>query len=157
MPDPHPQDTEALERLIDRTLRDLSPRAAPPGLAARVRAEFARRAALPWWRRSFTYWPAPVRGAFVAICAGLIALSLLDGARLIAARQVADAAQASVARLSWGGPLSALWNALIDSGSALAGAVPSVWLDAGAALVALAYALLLAVAVAACRVLQVRR
>ncbi len=157
MTDPDSHDPAALERLVDRALRSLPVRTAPPRLAARVSSELARRAALPWWRRSFSYWPAPVRGAFVAICGSLIALSLFSGARMIAAEQVAHAAQASVARLPWASPLSALWNALVDLGAALAGTVPSLWLDAGAALIGLAYAVLLAIVVAACRALQGQR
>lgn len=152
-----PTDFEALEALTSRALRALPPRSAPPRLAARVCAELERRAALPWWRRSFVYWPAPIRGVFVVICAGLVGLSLLGGARWIAAGQLAHAAQASIARLPWAGPLGALWSALVDLGSALAGALPSLWLDAGAAVLVLAYALLLAFVVAACRMLQAQR
>ncbi len=151
------RDFEALEALTSRALRTLPPRSAPPRLAARVHAELERRAALPWWRRSFVYWPAPVRGAFVMICAGLIGLSLLGGARWLAAGQFAHAAQDSIARWPWAGPVGALWSALLDLESALAGAVPSLWLDAGAAVLGLAYALLLALVVAACRALQAQR
>ena len=145
-----------LESVTARALRGLPPRSAPSGLAARVRAELARRAARPWWRRSFAHWPSVVRGAFVVTCAGLIALSVLGGARWIAAARLARVARVSIARLPWAGPLGALWNALVDLGTAVRGAVPTLWLDAGATLLALAYTLLLALAVAACRALQAR-
>lgn len=157
MADPHSQDPATLERLVEHTLRDLPARAAPRSLVARVHSELARRAALPWWRRSFSYWPALVRGAFVLICASLIALSVLGGARWMAAGQVAHAAQASIARLPGAGPLSALWNVLNDLASALAGAVPSLWLDASGVLLAVAYVLLLAIAAATWRVVQPQR
>lgn len=55
---------------VDRCLRALPSRAAPAGLEARVFAELRRRAALPWWRRSFAQWPALPRLGLVIVCAG---------------------------------------------------------------------------------------
>lgn len=67
-----------LERFIDRAVRDLPPRPAPRGLEQRVRAEIARRAALPWWRKSFAHWPPAARAGFVAISLALV-LAVLSG------------------------------------------------------------------------------
>ena len=36
-------------------------------------AELARRAALPWWRKSFAHWPMAARAAFVVLGAGIAA------------------------------------------------------------------------------------
>jgi hypothetical protein len=65
-----------LERLIDRVCREQPVLGAPATLSARVIAEIERRAALPWWRQSFTHWPIPARAAFVAACAALTWTSL---------------------------------------------------------------------------------
>ena len=66
---------EELERLVDRALHDLPLRRAPHTLESRVFAELERRAALPWWRRSFAHWPLPARSAFLVICIALIAFA----------------------------------------------------------------------------------
>jgi hypothetical protein len=65
-----------LEKLIDRVCREQPALGAPATLSARVIAEIERRAALPWWRQSFTHWPIPARAAFVAACAALTWTSL---------------------------------------------------------------------------------
>src|ERR1700686_3573047 len=76
---------DPLERLLDRTLRELPLRRAPPTLEARVCSELKRRAARAWWRRSFAHWPVPARAAFLAICAVLIGLAFLGGTAAVAA------------------------------------------------------------------------
>lgn len=49
---------------MNRMLRRLPERPAPAGFEARVMAEIARRAALPWWRRSYATWPLAARVLF---------------------------------------------------------------------------------------------
>jgi hypothetical protein len=81
-------DPEKLEAAIHRALRSAPDRKAPASLQGRVFAELNRRAALPWWRKSYAYWPAAIRGAFFlgsALAAalavsGLIALLRNTGA-----------------------------------------------------------------------------
>ena len=83
---PHP-DLE-LEQAIDRELRSLPDRPAPASLAPRVLRAIAERQRLPWWRKSFTHWPAPARLLFLvaSTClAGLLvylAVGLSSGATL---------------------------------------------------------------------------
>jgi hypothetical protein len=149
-----------LEGLVDRALRTLPARRAPQRLAARVQAELARRAALPWWRRGVAAWPAPARVAFGAICVALVSLSVIGGARLLAVAQpLAQAAQLPLGRLAppWAGLLGALWNAAGDVAGALASAVPRSWLGAGALLALVTYGVLLALAAITWRALQARR
>lgn len=59
--------TDKLEEWLDRTLRELPPRAAPGTLEARVLGEIRRRAAQPWWQRGFAHWPSFARVAFVVM------------------------------------------------------------------------------------------
>ena len=81
-------DPQKLEAAVHRVLRGLPERKAPAGLEGRVLAELARRAALPWWRKSFAHWPAAIRAGFFAgsvlaaalVVSGLIYLSESSGA-----------------------------------------------------------------------------
>jgi hypothetical protein len=69
---------DRLEASIHRVLRGLPDRKAPAGLEARVLAEIATRASLPWWRRSFAHWPASVRAGFFVV-SGLAAALVVSG------------------------------------------------------------------------------
>jgi hypothetical protein len=64
---PANQPDDALERLLESTLYDLPVRRAPTTLESRVFGELERRAALPWWRRSFAHWPLPARASFPSL------------------------------------------------------------------------------------------
>src|ERR1700738_3597831 len=77
-------ESQTLERLLDRALRELPLRRAPLTLESRVFGELQRRAALPWWRRSFAHWPLLARAAFLVICGVLIRLAFLGGATAVA-------------------------------------------------------------------------
>jgi len=74
---------EALERLLDRALRELPLRRAPRALETRVIRELERRAALAWWRRSFAHWPLLARAGFLVICGALISAVFLGGATAV--------------------------------------------------------------------------
>lgn len=62
-----------LESLVGRVCREQPPLRAPDGLIGGVLAEIERRAALPWWRRSFAFWPVTVRIAFLLACGAAVA------------------------------------------------------------------------------------
>jgi|CZKI01.1.fsa_nt_gi hypothetical protein len=150
-------DPEKLEASIHRLLRSLPDRKAPVGLEARVLGELSRLASLPWWRRSYAYWPLAVRVAFFAgsaiaaalIVAGLIVLVRSSGANALAGG-VAD-------RFSW----LILAREVVTAGSdklrLLVGAIPSIWLYAAAGTVAACYATLAAIGAAAYRTLTFAR
>src|SRR5712672_3854389 len=74
---------DPLERLLDRTLHELPLRRAPLTLESRVFGELERRAALPWWRRSFAHWPLLARAGFLVICGALISAAFLGGATAV--------------------------------------------------------------------------
>jgi hypothetical protein len=73
----HDTKQQRLERLIGAGLSSQPTIKAPASLQQRVLAELARRAALPWWRKSIGHWPVSMRLAFVstALLAGWILLS----------------------------------------------------------------------------------
>jgi hypothetical protein len=143
-----------LEQRVSRLLDGLPPRHAPASLQARVLAELARRAALPWWRRSFGHWPVPVHAAFLLTCAALISLSLLGGVRLMSSL-------AAVSRHtlvgSAAGELIALGQATADLLGSMARLLPAGWLQVAALLAAVLYAMLFGLGAAAWRLLYRER
>jgi hypothetical protein len=150
-------DPEKLEASIHRLLRSLPDRKAPAGLEARVLGELGRRASLPWWHRSYAYWPSAVRVAFFVgsaiaaalIVAGLFALGHSSGANALSGG-VAE-------RLSW----LVVAREIIASTNArillLIRTIPSVWLYSAVGTVALCYAALGAIGAATYRALTFAR
>lgn len=121
-----------LQQLLDRTLRELPLRRAPPTLQARVIGELERRAALPWWRRSFAHWPLPARAAFLVLCGALIRLAFVGG----------TAAVAGVDSLVWARQAGILLMSLGNVAAAIARISPPHWLYEGAAVCGALYAVL---------------
>jgi hypothetical protein len=126
----HPNDP--LEPVFDRALRELPLRRAPTSLESRVLRELERRAALPWWRRSFTHWPLMARAAFLVICGASAVLAIVGAAT----------AAADVRSLYWAREI----GALMASGGSLLGLLariaPPLWLYEGIAVCGVLYAAL---------------
>ena len=147
-----PRDADfGLERLIERTLRDLPPRRAPTTLESRVFAELARRAAQPWWRRSFTHWPGAARAAFVSMSVCLAGLAFVAGGRAVAGFNSMHAFH------PWSMPgvrqaAMALSGAQWAAGE-LSRAIPSGWIYGGLVVGAALYATLFGLGTAAYRAL----
>jgi len=97
---------QQLAERIDCELKALPELQAPPALTGRILAAVTRRAALPWYRRSWQAWPAPVQTASVTVllalggglCWGVFAL-----ARALAAAPAIQnlAASAAGLRVIW--------------------------------------------------------
>ena len=134
------------EMQLDRALRALPPRRAPASLEAWVLGELERRAALPWWRRSFSHWPLAARAAFLVVCAASIRLVFLGS----------TTATAGVRSLSWAREI----GLLASTGSHLAALIAPAglpgWLSAGAAFCAVLYAVLFGLGAAVYRTLYLR-
>ena len=139
-----PQDP--LQQLVDRTLRELPLRRAPPTLEARVCSELTRRAARPWWRRSFAQWPLPARAAFLVLCAVLIGLTFMGGA----------AAVAEVHSLAWARETGVLVVSLANLAAAIARISPPAWLYEGLAVCGVLYAVLFGLGAALYRMLYLQ-
>jgi hypothetical protein len=137
-------DSPKLEDLIDRTLRAQPPLRAPSGFETRVWHELARLAALPWWRRSFAYWPLAARALFVLASGVFIKLALTG------ADWMSDAAAAPVASVQ---AKARLASSLMETGAALAHAIPPQWLYVGVACGAVMYMLLFGLGATAYRTL----
>jgi hypothetical protein len=147
----HPEKDHALQQLLDDAFQHLPARRAPRDLESRVMRELERRAALPWWRKTFAHWPAAARGAFVLTCSGLIGLMLLGGhwtATTVHTLQGSAAMPLSVAREAM-----ALFTATGELAVLLANAIPAAWLYVGLATGAVLYAVLFGLGAAAYRTL----
>jgi hypothetical protein len=137
---------ELLERMLDQTLTALPLRPAPASLEARVLRELQRRAALPWWRRSFAHWPLPARGAFLALCAMSIGLAL----------QGAAAAVDVVHSFAWARDAGILLISGANLAASLAHAALPGWLYGAIAVIALLYAFLFGLGAAVYRTLYLQ-
>jgi hypothetical protein len=144
---PSPDHHEKLEHLVHRTLRELPPRRAPRSLELRVLAEIERRAALPWWRQSYTHWPMAVRAAFFVGSAALAALLVVG---LFSLMQMAGSTPLA-GSFAWVGLIRDLARTAVDTGAAVWRAIPPHWLYGGLALIAACYATLIGIGAAAYR------
>lgn len=148
---------EKLERLIHQTLRDLPARRAPRSLEMRVLAELERRAALPWWRKSYAHWPLAARAAFVVLGAG-VAAAFVFGALSAQAGFDATALTAVFAReFAWVGAGLGLARGVGDFAGIVFRSIPPLWLYGGLAFVGAMYAALFGLGAAAYRTLYVNR
>ena len=131
---------EELEQFIHQNLRALPARRAPRSLESRVLAAIEQRAMIPWYHKSWSYWPAAVRGAFLAGATGV------TGALVTAFYLMCNGADASAIAAQAGERLNlfikiyhlATWIA--DFGAQVLGSIPPLWLYGSLALVAALYA-----------------
>jgi hypothetical protein len=143
-----------LERTIQQAIRDLPARRAPRSLEQRVLAEIARRAAMPWWRKSFAHWPIAARGVFIVVSAGMIKLALMFGVWVMAGFDTAQFKDAFAVQFTWLENGRAVINALGDFAAIMARNIPPLWLYVGLALFAAMYATLFGLGAAAYRALR---
>jgi hypothetical protein len=153
----NPNSKERLETALHGALRRLPGRKAPWTLEARVLEEIARRAALPWWRKSFAGWPVAAKAGFIATCVLADALIMLT---LLAANQT-HAAQAVSGNLSSVIGWYAMGRDAVGAAgvklSSLVASVPRLWLYGTVAAVASSYAALGAIGAAAYRAVFIGR
>jgi hypothetical protein len=108
---------QQLAERIDCELKALPERQAPPALAGRILSSVTRRAARPWYRRSWQAWPAPVQAASVPVLLALgggLCWAVFALARTVAAIPALQnlAANAAGLRVIWR-TLSVLGDAAI--------------------------------------------
>jgi hypothetical protein len=150
----HIDSEQKLERALTQAIEGLPLRRAPSTLELRVVDELERRAALPWWRVSFTHWPAAPRVAFVAVCIALVAATILGGVFAFAGDRSFDQAAALV--LSWVQPFLAVMSSAGGVATLLVRVIPPLWLYGGLALGIVLYVALFGLGAAAYRTLYLR-
>jgi hypothetical protein len=147
------QSPEQIEQLVHRELRSLPPRRAPHTLEARVLAAIEHQAAVAWYHKSWSYWPAAVRAAF------LVVATAVSGAVMTAFYQMFTGVELSTLVAQAGVKLNfltklyhaAVW--IVDFAANVFGSIPPLWLYGGLALVAALYATLFGLGAAAYRTL----
>jgi hypothetical protein len=150
MTEPNTND-DRLELLLNRTLRHMRARRAPSTLESRVQAELERRAAQPWWRRSFANWPALARAGFVLICVGIVGGVYLSGDWTVTTVQSLHGSGAlPIAEVH---QVLAVMTAAQELTAALAHAIPSTWLYAVLTAGSVLYTILFGLSSAAYRTL----
>lgn len=149
--------TEKLERAIHQTLRALPPRRAPRSLEARVFAELARRAALPWWRQSFAHWPLPARAVFLLASVALVKVTLMVAVWVMGGFETASVGSAFSAQFAWAQTGLSAGRGIADFFAILFRSIPPLWLYGTAAFVAMMYAALFGLGAAAYRTLYASR
>jgi hypothetical protein len=149
---------EEIEPRIHQALLALPEIPAPPGLEERVLAELARRARLPWWRRSYAHWPVAVRAGFIALAAAAGAVLVGGLVWLSRGGSFAPGGLELSLECQWLVVIRAVASSLGDAAAGGFRAVPPLWLGAGLAAVAACCAALAGMGAAACRaVLPVRQ
>ena len=142
---------EQLEQLVHTALRSLPDRRAPASLETRVLAALERQASIPWWHRSWNYWPQSVRALFLVVCSGAAVALMFAG---LSVQAGLDSAQVQHTF----GPALALVDGLVAAGRWLADftdlllrQIPTWWLYGAVAFVAGLYAMLFGLGAAAYR------
>ncbi len=154
---PDIEQAQRLERLISAGLANQPPLQAPSSLQARVLAELARRAALPWWQRSLSHWPMAMKLAFFG--GALVAVRLLlGGPAWSGASQAATHLTAPGSLLAW---LRGLSGACVMLGAltqrvadVILHQVPSLWLYGGIGVLLMMYVTLAGIGVTVYRSLD---
>jgi hypothetical protein len=148
---------DELERFIHQTLRSLPDLKAPGTLEARVLAEVERRAAIPWWHKSWSYWPQAVRAGFLLLCGGLAAFLVFAGVYVEAGFDSAQASAAVAPALTLAGQVWDIVRGLVDFVALVVRHIPSLWFFGVIAFVAGSYAMLFGLSAAAYRTLWTHR
>jgi len=156
-PNPSPDHSDKLERVIHRTLRELPPRRAPRSLEDRVFAEIARRAALPWWHKSFVHWPVPARAALLVLLIGVVKVVLMGGVWIAAGFDAAQFRDAFAQQVSWMESGLAVVHAVTGFFDIMVRNIPPLWLYGGVAFLASLYVALFGLGAAAYKTLTLQR
>jgi hypothetical protein len=150
-----PQDK--LERLVHQTLRELPARRAPRTLESRVLAELQRRAALPWWRKSFVHWPVGARSVFVLLSAGVVKVVLMLVVWMMAGFDTAQFQAAFATQFGWMQTIVSLTNVVTDFFQVITRNIPPLWLYGGLFAFGAMYAAVFGIGAAAYRTLYASR
>jgi hypothetical protein len=138
---------DELERQLTRTLRDQPLRRAPSTLERRVLAQIESGAVASSWRRGFAHWPMAARLVFLAASVGVVKVALMI-AMWIASPLDSPAVSVDLpSQVAW------LQTLLVAIGSVVR-TVPSVWVHAGLAILALMYAALFGIGATAYRTMR---
>ncbi len=144
---------EALEQAIHRELKVLPLRKAPASLEARVLAEIERRAAVAWYHKSWSYWPAPVRAAFLLLGTAFAGAAVAAFWMFCQGATAAHVTQEIATGFGWFSRITATVGWIANFIRQVVGGIPSLWLYGGLAFLAAMYATFVGLGTAAYRYL----
>ncbi len=131
---------EQVEQFVHRELTALPLRQAPATLESRVLAAIEQRQSIPWWHKSWSYWPTSVKTAFAACSTGLIA-AVVVGLTLLGRAPQANALAHQVGEKVQGvSSLLSLGTWAVEFTGRMLGSIPPLWLYGGVAVIAALYA-----------------
>jgi hypothetical protein len=144
---------EELEQFIHQQLRGLPTRKAPRSLESRVMSAIEHQATIAWYHKSWSYWPAAIRAAFLAVATGAAGMGVT--AFYLMAQGVDASAVASEAgsHFEWVSRLVGAGAWIVNFINYMISSIPSVWLYSGLATVAALYAAFFGLGAAAYRAL----
>ena len=145
-----PEHQDKLEKLVHRALRAQPLERAPRSLEGRVFAEIERRAALPWWRKSFSSWPIAARLAFLVASVGFVKLSLGAAFWLVSPFETSTSPLDLPPEMSWIQTVIAALSITLRS-------LPPTWLYGAIGLLAIAYAALVGIGATVYRTIHAAR
>lgn len=153
----NPQYDRQLEQEIDRELKELPELIAPATLSLRVLEAIHRRAACPWYRQPWQYWPVPLRFSALALLLALFGALSVATWQLTKAAGVSTALQEIAGLFSW---MGTLWNViavLVNTVLLVAKHLGTVFMITCVAIMALGYAICLTLGSAWFRLASARR
>ncbi len=142
-----------LEQLVHRELRALPLRKAPVGFEARVLSGIERRAAVAWYHKSWSYWPSPVRAAFLAVGTGFAAAAVAAFYLLSQGAAVDTVMHDVTTGFGWLQRIGSVVAWTYHFGRQLVADIPTLWLYGGLAFIAAMYATFVGLGAAAYRYL----
>jgi hypothetical protein len=138
---------DELEQLITRALRDQPLRRAPDTLERRVLAQLESGAVTARWRRGFAHWPLAARFAFLAASIGVVKLALSIGSWLTTPLGASTHSFDLPSQVAW-------LQTMVVAISSVARTVPSLWVHAGVAFLAILYVALFSIGASAYRTVR---
>lgn len=144
---------EQTEQLIHRELRALPLRKAPASLEARVLAEIERRAAIAWYHKSWSYWPASVRAVFLGFGTAVAGAAMVAFYLLSQGAAVESVAGEIATGFGWITRIAGAVAWTFHFIRQLIGGIPPLWLYGGLAFIAAMYATFVGLGTAAYRYL----
>ncbi len=144
---------EKLEQFIHTTLRSLPNRRAPGTLEARVLAEIEHRATIAWYHKSWSYWPAAVRAAFLVVGTA-VAGSAVTAFYLLSQGAAAGAVAHEVATgFGWITRMVGVGTWLVNFVQQMITSIPPLWFYGSLAFIVAMYATFIGLGTAAYRYL----
>lgn len=144
---------EQVERLVHRELTALPFRKAPATLEARVLAAIEQQATVAWYHRSWNYWPAAVKAAFLAVGTAVSGAAVMAFALMSQGADTSALTNAAGERFSGLVTLFHITRWIVNYTTETIAGIPPLWLYGGLATVAFLYASFFGLGAAAYRTL----